>query len=67
MVSLLTMSLLGIVFFPIGVFLAFVGVVLVLDSPFMKEILDQVEFLQKNRRLAGTVMAILGLVLMALS
>jgi len=61
------MSLLGIVFFPIGVFLAFVGVVLVLDSPFMKEILDQVEFLQKNRRLAGTVMAILGLVLMTLS
>jgi hypothetical protein len=61
------MSLLGIVFFPIGVFLAFVGVVLVLDSPFMKEILDQVEFLQKNRRLAGTVMAIIGLVLMALS
>jgi hypothetical protein len=61
------MSLLGIVFFPIGVFLAFVGVVLVLDSPFMKETLDQVEFLQKNRRLAGTVMAILGLVLMTLS
>jgi len=61
------MSLLGIVFFPIGVVLAFVGVVLVLDSPFMKEILDQVEFLQKNRRLAGTVMAIIGLVLMALS
>lgn len=61
------MGLLGIVFFPIGVFLAIVGVVLVTDAPFMKEILDQVEFLQKNRRLAGTAMALLGFLLMALS
>jgi len=52
------MSVLGIVFFPVGVFLIFIGVVLVLDSPFMKEILDSVEFLLKNRRLVGILMAL---------
>jgi hypothetical protein len=61
------MGLLGIVFFPVGFFLAIVGVVLVTDSPFMKDILDQVEFLKKNHRLAGTAIAILGFLLMALS
>jgi hypothetical protein len=61
------MGVLGIVLFPVGVFLALAGVVLVTDSPFMKEMLDQVEFLQKNRRLAGATMVILGFVLMALS
>jgi hypothetical protein len=61
------MGVLGIVLFPVGVFLALAGVVLVTDSPFMKEMLDQVEFLQKNRRLAGAAMVILGFVLMALS
>jgi hypothetical protein len=61
------MGVLGIALFPVGVFLALAGVVLVTDSPFMKEMLDQVEFLQKNRRLAGAAMVILGFVLMALS
>ncbi len=61
------MGLLGIVFFPVGFFLAIVGVVLVTDSPFMKDILDQVEFLKKNRRLAGTAIAIFGFLLMALT
>jgi drug/metabolite transporter (DMT)-like permease len=61
------MSALGQLFFPVGVFLALVGVVLLTNSPFMKEILDQVEFLQKNHRLPGAVLAILGLICMALS
>jgi drug/metabolite transporter (DMT)-like permease len=61
------MSAIGQLFFPIGVFLALVGVVLVTNSPFMKEILDQVEFLQRNRRVFGAVLAILGLICMALS
>jgi len=52
---------------PVGFFLALIGVVLVTNSPFMKEMLDQVEFLQKNRRLVGSAMAILGLVLMVFS
>ncbi|MCX6648282.1 MAG: hypothetical protein NTV61_02685 [Candidatus Bathyarchaeota archaeon] len=61
------MSELGSVFFPVGVFIALAGVVLVTNSPFMKEILDPVEFLQKNRRLVGGAMVVLGFALMALS
>jgi hypothetical protein len=61
------MGLLGIVFFPVGVFLVIAGIVLVTDSPFMKGILDQVEFLKKNNRLAGSAMVIIGFILMALS
>jgi hypothetical protein len=60
-------GLLSIVFFPIGAFLVITGIVLVTDTPFMKEMLDQVEFLKKNRRLAGTAMVILGFLLMGLS
>jgi hypothetical protein len=61
------MSVLGVVFFPIGVFLILIGVVLMKDAPFMKEILDQVEYLRKNRRLVGTVFVILGFILIAFS
>jgi hypothetical protein len=61
------MGVLGSFLLPVGFFLALIGFVLVTNSPFMKEVLDQVEFLQKNRRLVGTAMAILGLVLMVLS
>jgi len=61
------MDLLDIVFFPVGFFLALVGVVLATNSPFMKDIFDQVEFLKKNRRLVGTAIALFGLLLMALS
>jgi hypothetical protein len=41
-------------------------VIIAVDAPFMKEILDEVEFLKKNRRLVGTVTALVGLVLLAL-
>ena len=61
------MSMLGTLLFPVGVFFALVGVVLLTNSPFMKEIFDKVDFLQKKRRVLGAVMAILGLVIMALS
>jgi len=61
------MDLLDIVFFPVGFFLTLVGVVLATNSPFMKDIFDQVEFLKKNRRLVGTAIALFGLLLMALS
>jgi hypothetical protein len=65
--GLVAMGLLGIVFFPVGFFLAIVGLVLVTDAPFMRDILKQVEFLRKNNRLAGTAIALLGFLLMALS
>jgi hypothetical protein len=41
--------------------------VLALDSPFMKETLDSVEFIRKNRRVVGIAMALVGFAAMALS
>jgi len=61
------MGMLGSILLPVGFFIALVGVILATKSPYMKEMLDQVEFLQKNRRLLGVAMAIIGLVIMALS
>jgi len=61
------MSVLGIFFFPVGVFLVFIGTVIDLDSPFMKVSLDRVEFLRKNRRVVGIAMALVGFAVMALS
>jgi hypothetical protein len=61
------MSVLGIFFFPLGVFLVFIGTVIDLDSPFMKVSLDRVEFLRKNRRVVGIAMALVGFAIMALS
>jgi hypothetical protein len=61
------MSVLGIFFFPVGVFLVFIGTVIALDSPFMKVSLDRVEFLRKNRRVVGIAMALVGFDVMALS
>jgi cytochrome c biogenesis protein CcdA len=60
------MGALSLVTYPIGVFLVLVGVIIAVDAPFMKEILDEVEFLKKNRRLVGTVTALVGLALLAL-
>jgi hypothetical protein len=60
------MGVLGIVTFPIGVFLVLIGVIIAVDAPFMKEALDEVEFLKKNRRIVGTIIAILGFILMVL-
>ncbi len=62
----MAMGALSLVTYPIGVFLVLVGVIIAVDAPFMKEILDEVEFLKKNRRLVGTVTALVGLVLLAL-
>jgi len=53
--------------FPIGIFFVLVGVVIFVDAPFMKEMLDSIEQIQKNRRLIGAILAILGLLLVALS
>ena len=61
------MGMLGMVIFPIGVFFVLVGVVIFVDAPFMKEMLDSIEHIQKNRRLIGAILAILGLLLVALS
>jgi len=61
------MSVLGIFFFPVGVFLVFIGTVIDLDSPFMKVSLDRVEFLRKNMRVVGIAMALVGFAVMALS
>jgi len=56
---------LGIVTSPIGIFFVLVGVFI--DAPFMKEILDEIEYLRKNRRIMGMAIALFGFVLMALS
>lgn len=61
------MGVQGIVLFPIGVFFVLVGVIIAVDAPFMKEILDEVEFLNKNRRIIGTAIALIGFVLILLS
>jgi hypothetical protein len=61
------MGMLGQILVPVGFFIALLGVILATNSPYMKEMLEQVEFLQKNRRLLGVAMAIIGLILMALS
>ena len=57
----------GTILFPVGGVLILVGIVLVTNSPFMKEILDQTEYLQKHRRLVGGVLVILGLLVIALN
>lgn len=61
------MSALSLFLLPVGFFIALIGVVLATNSPFMREILGQVEFLQKNRRVVGAVLAVIGLALMWLS
>jgi hypothetical protein len=61
------MGVLGLVLFPIGIFFVLVGVIIAVDAPFMKEILDEVEFLNKNRRIIGTAIALIGFVLIFLS
>ena len=61
------MGVLGIVLFPIGIFFVLAGVIIAVDAPFMKEILDEVEFLSKNRRILGTAFALIGFVLIILS
>jgi hypothetical protein len=61
------MSPLGQFLLPVGSFIALVGVVLFTNSPFMREILGHMEYLQKNRRVVGAVLVIIGLVLMLLS
>lgn len=61
------MSPLGQFLLPVGSFIALIGIVLFTNSPFMREILGQVESLQKNRRVIGAVLVIIGLALMLLS
>lgn len=61
------MGSLGQFLLPIGFFLALIGIVLATNSPFMREALEQVEFIKKNKRVLGIVLAFLGIVLMWLS
>jgi len=58
------MGPLGSLIFSLGVFLALVGVVLVSKSPFMKEVLEQSEYLQRHRRTLGVALALAGLALL---
>jgi len=60
------MGALGIVLFPIGTFFVLIGVIIAVDAPFMKEMLDEVEFLNRNRRIIGTAIALIGFVLIFL-
>ena len=59
------MGPLGSLFVPLGVFLVLVGAVLVSRSPFMKEIWEQSDFLQRHRKSMGTVFMVVGVVLIA--
>jgi hypothetical protein len=61
------MGELGNILFPVGGVLILMGIVLVTNSPFMKEILDQAEYLQKHRSLVGGVLVILGLLVIVLT
>lgn len=61
------MSPLGQFLLPVGSFIALIGIVLATNSPFMREIIGQVEFLQRNRRIVGAALVIIGLALMLLS
>jgi hypothetical protein len=61
------MGILGIVLFPIGIFLVLAGVIIAVDAPFMKEILDEVEFLNKNRRIIGAAITLIGFILVFLN
>ncbi len=58
------MSGIGVVTYPVGVFLVLVGVVIAVDAPFMKEMLDEIESLRGRRRLVGAVTALVGLALL---
>jgi len=60
------MGALSIVLFPIGIFFVLTGVIIAVDAPFMKEMLDEVEFLNRNRRIIGTAIALIGFVLIFL-
>ncbi len=60
------MGPLGSFLFSLGVFLALIGVVLASNSPFMKEIFEQSEFLQQHRRALGTALALAGLALLVI-
>ena len=60
------MGALSIALSPIGIFFVLIGVVIAVDAPFMKEILDEVEFLNRNRRIIGTAIALIGFVLIFL-
>jgi hypothetical protein len=60
------MGALSIVLFPIGTFFVLTGVTIAVDAPFMKEMLDEVEFLNRNRRIIGTAIALIGFVLIFL-
>jgi hypothetical protein len=61
------MGVLGIVLFPIGFFFVLAGVIIAVDAPFMKEILDEVEFLNRNRRIIGAAIALIGFIFVFLS
>lgn len=60
------MGALSIVLFPIGIFFVLTGVTIAVEAPFMKEMLDEVEFPNRNRRIIGTAIAIIGFVIIFL-
>jgi len=61
-----SMGALSIVLFPIGIFFVLTGVTIAVEAPFMKEMLDEVEFPNRNRRIIGTAIAIIGFVIIFL-
>ncbi len=52
------MSALGSFLMPIGFFIAIIGVILATNSPFMRESLEQSEFLKTHRRVVGVLLGI---------
>ena len=61
------MSVLDIFTFPTGIFFVLVGVIIAVDAPFMKEILDEIELFRNNKRIIGTAIALVGFILIAFS
>jgi hypothetical protein len=60
------MGMPGIVTFPVGVFFVLIGVVIFVDAPYMKDMFDSIKYVEKNRRLIGASLAIIGFLLIVL-
>ncbi len=61
------MSELATFVLPVGFFIAVIGAFLATNSPFVKEALEQAEWLNAHRRIVGGAMVVVGLAIMWLS
>ncbi len=61
------MSELATFVLPVGFFIAVIGAFLAKNSPFVKEALEQTEWLNTHRRIVGGAMVVVGIAIMWLS